>query len=48
MVQFPTEPLLTNVIIQAFKRNCVDEILKAIAVASNSGLLFFRANKKMN
>ena len=32
LAEFQTEPLITNSILQAFKRNCVDEIIKILVV----------------
>lgn len=42
MSEFPTEPGMTNVILQAFKRDCVDSVIKIIAMMSNANNIFKR------
>jgi HrpA-like RNA helicase len=42
MSEFPTEPGITNVILQAFKRDCFDSVIKIVAMISNSNNLFKR------
>jgi HrpA-like RNA helicase len=36
MSDYPTEPGITNVILQGYQRGCVDEAIKVISMSSNS------------
>jgi HrpA-like RNA helicase len=40
MSLFNTEPAVTNVILQAYKRECLDEVLRAISIAQSANELF--------
>ena len=42
MAEFPTEPSITNVILQAYKRDCLDSVLKIISMLSYCSALFKR------
>jgi len=45
MSDYPTEPGITNVILQGYLRGCVDEVIKVISMISNSNQIFKRAKK---
>ena len=42
MSDFPTEPSMTNVILQGYMRGCVDEVLKIICMTTNASQIFKR------